>query len=340
MARLLRMPEVAANATEAVLADWSVQENVAFAAQDSLATVETEKALVDVEADQAGVVLKALVRPGSQVEVGAPIAVLGDPGEQVADLDALLADLGVAETPAPTVPERRDVPDPEGGTASTHPSAPSVEHVTTAEHVTGEPGLRQPAGPQARQGRRHPGRGDRRHRSPAAHPAARRRARAGRPAAAAPAPGRRHERARPGLRGPAALARPPGDRGPAHRERADRPALLRARHRPRRPAGRPAGRAERRGRSRGLAQRPGGQGRRRRPPPGPGDERGVDRGRRPLVPRRRHRGGGRHRPRAAHPGRARRGRPVRHRAGGPGRRTSPSGRAPAGCARRSSRAGR
>ncbi len=99
MARLLRMPEVAANATEAVLADWSVPENVAFAAQDSLATVETEKALVDVEADQAGVVLKALVLPGSQVEVGAPIAVLGDPGEQVADLDALLADLGVAATP-------------------------------------------------------------------------------------------------------------------------------------------------------------------------------------------------------------------------------------------------
>jgi pyruvate dehydrogenase E2 component (dihydrolipoamide acetyltransferase) len=135
MARLLRMPEVAANATEAVLADWSVPENVAFAAQDSLATVETEKALVDVEADQPGVVLKTLVKPGSQVQVGAPIAVLGDPGEQVTDLVALLADLGVAATPAPPVPARRDVPDPQGGTASTHPSAPSVELVTAVEPV-------------------------------------------------------------------------------------------------------------------------------------------------------------------------------------------------------------
>lgn len=150
MARLLRMPEVAANATEAVLADWSVPENVAFAAQDSLATVETEKALVDVEADQAGVVLKALVRPGSQVEVGSPIAVLGDPGEQVADLDALLADLGVSATPAPKVPERRDVPDPEGGTASTHPSAPSVEHVTAVEHAPANHGSRVFASPLAR----------------------------------------------------------------------------------------------------------------------------------------------------------------------------------------------
>jgi pyruvate dehydrogenase E2 component (dihydrolipoamide acetyltransferase) len=135
MARLLRMPEVAANATEAVLADWSVPENTAFAAQDSLATVETEKALVDVEADQPGVVLKALVGPGSQVEVGAPIAVLGDPGERVADLDALLAELGVADIPAPKVAERRDVPDPEGGTASTHPSAPSVEQSGRVEPV-------------------------------------------------------------------------------------------------------------------------------------------------------------------------------------------------------------
>ena len=38
------MPEVAANATEAVLADWLVAEDGDFAADDALATVETEKA--------------------------------------------------------------------------------------------------------------------------------------------------------------------------------------------------------------------------------------------------------------------------------------------------------
>ena len=127
MARLLRMPEVAANATEAVLADWTVAERSAFADRDTIATVETEKAVVDVEADGDGVVLKTLVPPGAQVEVGAPIAVLGDPDEQVADLTALLAELGVAEPEAPVVPERRDVPDPEGGTAETGSSAPSLD---------------------------------------------------------------------------------------------------------------------------------------------------------------------------------------------------------------------
>lgn len=101
MARLLRMPEVAANATEAVLQEWALKESSAYAAADTLATVETEKAVVDVAAEQAGVLLRTLVAAGSRVEVGAPIALLGDPGEQVADIDGLLAELGaLGATPA------------------------------------------------------------------------------------------------------------------------------------------------------------------------------------------------------------------------------------------------
>lgn len=124
MARVLRMPGVAANATEAVLAEWLVEEEGDFAAADAIATVETEKAAVDVEADAAGRLLKTLVPPGAQVEVGDPIAVLGDPGEEVDDLDALLSSLGVAPATDVVVPERRDVPtDPE----SAAPLAEEIE---------------------------------------------------------------------------------------------------------------------------------------------------------------------------------------------------------------------
>ena len=114
MARVLRMPGVAANATEAVLAEWLVEESGDFAAADALATVETDKAAVDIEADAAGRVVKTLVPPGAQVEVGDPIAVLADPGEDVDDVDALLSSLGVAPATDVVAPERRDVPaDPE-----------------------------------------------------------------------------------------------------------------------------------------------------------------------------------------------------------------------------------
>jgi pyruvate dehydrogenase E2 component (dihydrolipoamide acetyltransferase) len=112
MARLLRMPGVAANATEAVLQEWTAEEGAHVSAQEPIATVETEKAVVDIEAEGEGVVLKRLVPAGSQVEVGAPIAVIGEPGEQVDDVDALLAELGVGVETAP--PD-----DPEGGTANT-----------------------------------------------------------------------------------------------------------------------------------------------------------------------------------------------------------------------------
>ena len=121
----MRMPEVAAGGTSAVLHEWSVAERAEFAPHDVLATVETDKAVVDVEADQPGVVVKLLVPSGSTVEVGAPIAVLADPGETVGDVDALLAQLGVAAEAAP--------PDPEG--APDQPLSPTVPAALVPETV-------------------------------------------------------------------------------------------------------------------------------------------------------------------------------------------------------------
>ena len=48
MAHLLRMPEVAAGGTRAVLATWSVAENAAYTARDTLA--EIDSALVKPDA--------------------------------------------------------------------------------------------------------------------------------------------------------------------------------------------------------------------------------------------------------------------------------------------------
>ena len=90
MASLLRMPEISANTAEAILADWPLSENATFAAGDPIATVETEKAVVDVPAEADGVLLRTLIEPGKAVPVGTPLAVLGAPGEAVDDLDGLV----------------------------------------------------------------------------------------------------------------------------------------------------------------------------------------------------------------------------------------------------------
>ncbi|BEP13084.1 pyruvate dehydrogenase complex dihydrolipoamide acetyltransferase [Acidothermaceae bacterium B102] len=104
MARLLRVPEVATSTTTAVLAEWPVAESASFTALDAIATIETEKAVVDVPADLDGVMLRQLVQAGAEVMVGDPIALLGDAGETAADIDALLVELGFTPAAASAAP--------------------------------------------------------------------------------------------------------------------------------------------------------------------------------------------------------------------------------------------
>lgn len=118
MPTLLRMPAIAAGAEAAVLSEWQVQEGVPFKKSDAIATVETDKAMVDMEAEEAGVILRFLVGSGEQVEVGAAIALSGTPGEAVDDIDAALRDLGVqaaspssnGSQPEPVKPNSSDAP--------------------------------------------------------------------------------------------------------------------------------------------------------------------------------------------------------------------------------------
>ena len=117
MPHLLRVPEIAANTTEATLVSWPVAENAAYARADVIAIVETSKAVVDVEAEADGVLLKRLVTEGTDVGVGEPIALLGAPGESVDDLAATLRELGV-ERPGAAKPAPAPVPETTNGSAA------------------------------------------------------------------------------------------------------------------------------------------------------------------------------------------------------------------------------
>ena len=99
MATLIRMPEVAAGATEIVLSKWQVQVGSSVKMGDILAEMETEKAVVDYAAETDGIVHKILVADGSSVEVGSPILILLAPGEDGSAGDALLG--GAAAVAAP-----------------------------------------------------------------------------------------------------------------------------------------------------------------------------------------------------------------------------------------------
>jgi pyruvate dehydrogenase E2 component (dihydrolipoamide acetyltransferase) len=91
---------VAANTLEATLSEWLLTEDAEFADGDAIATVETDKAAVEVPADGAGVLVRTLVGPGTMVAVGAPMALIAAPGETVTDVDSTLAELGGTAAPA------------------------------------------------------------------------------------------------------------------------------------------------------------------------------------------------------------------------------------------------
>jgi len=89
------MPEVAAGASSAVLSQWPTGVGSSFSTGDVIAIIETDKAVVDVEAEADGTLVHLIATEGQEVTIGDPIALIAAPGEDVGDVDAALASLGV-----------------------------------------------------------------------------------------------------------------------------------------------------------------------------------------------------------------------------------------------------
>lgn len=100
------MPALSPTMEEGTLANWLVKEGDTVASGDILAEIETDKATMEVEAVDEGVVAKLLVPGGTEgVKVNAPIAILLEDGEDESALDGYSVG-GAATAPAATpVPE-------------------------------------------------------------------------------------------------------------------------------------------------------------------------------------------------------------------------------------------
>jgi pyruvate dehydrogenase E2 component (dihydrolipoamide acetyltransferase) len=68
---------------EGRLVEWKKQEGDTVAVGDVLAEVETDKAVMELVARAGGTLLKHIVEAGSTVPVSEPVAVIGEPGEDV-----------------------------------------------------------------------------------------------------------------------------------------------------------------------------------------------------------------------------------------------------------------
>ena len=77
------MPRLSDTMERGTIARWIKQEGDAFTNGDVLAEIETDKALMELNAYEDGVLLKILVSDGGEADLGAPIAIVGEEGEEV-----------------------------------------------------------------------------------------------------------------------------------------------------------------------------------------------------------------------------------------------------------------
>src|SRR5690606_29901523 len=97
------MPRLSDTMTEGAISQWLKAEGDTIERGDVLAEIETDKAVMDLEAYEAGVLEKILVQPGENVAIGAPIAVIGDGSgtSDVSDAEAPSVEPAPAEQDGP-----------------------------------------------------------------------------------------------------------------------------------------------------------------------------------------------------------------------------------------------
>lgn len=86
MAQIIGLPKLSPTMEEGVLVRWVKKEGERVSPGDLVAEVETDKANMDFNLEDEGVLLKLLVKEGDTVKLGAPVAILGEEGEDIAGL--------------------------------------------------------------------------------------------------------------------------------------------------------------------------------------------------------------------------------------------------------------
>ncbi len=139
MATNILMPALSPTMEEGTLAKWLVKEGDRVASGDILAEIETDKAAMEFEAVDEGVIGKILVAEGSEgIKVNAPIAVLVDDGESVTAAPETVP----ATAPAPVTPQPAVAPSPQPQPTAPAPTTPEIPAGTTFRSQTVREALR------------------------------------------------------------------------------------------------------------------------------------------------------------------------------------------------------
>jgi pyruvate dehydrogenase E2 component (dihydrolipoamide acetyltransferase) len=96
MAKIVGLPKLSPTMEEGTLARWAKKEGDTIAVDELIAEIETDKATMEWRAFDRGVLLKIIAPEGSVLAPEAPVAIVGEAGE---DISSLLASVGAGAPP-------------------------------------------------------------------------------------------------------------------------------------------------------------------------------------------------------------------------------------------------
>ncbi|MEI6322556.1 MAG: pyruvate dehydrogenase complex dihydrolipoamide acetyltransferase [bacterium] len=141
----ITMPKLSDTMTEGTLLRWCKKKGDKIEVGDILAEVETDKATMEMEAFEEGILADIFVEEGGKVIVGAPLGVIVGEGEKLGDRPKA--------TPAPVAPAARETAAPSARpiVSSGRPLTPRARAAAAAQAgVVATPGVRVKSSPLAR----------------------------------------------------------------------------------------------------------------------------------------------------------------------------------------------
>lgn len=143
---VVRMPEVLANATEAVIQTWLVTVGQQINVGDPIAEIETDKAVVEYAAEVDGILAELLADPGVPIPVGEPIATVTRPGESDEQDDVAPATAAPPRDPESAAPVVEDIDDRPQSTVTTMAEDQQAAPVRNGRRLFATPLVRKLAG--------------------------------------------------------------------------------------------------------------------------------------------------------------------------------------------------
>jgi pyruvate dehydrogenase E2 component (dihydrolipoamide acetyltransferase) len=137
MAKVLEMPKLSPTMTEGQLTVWHKKEGDAIAVDDLLAEVETDKATMEFRSFDKGTLLKLLVPADTLVQLGQPVAIIGEQGEDISKLAPAAGAAPAAQSAAPATPAAQGAAPKNGESKDTAPadkgrSSAAPDHASAA----------------------------------------------------------------------------------------------------------------------------------------------------------------------------------------------------------------